>query len=353
MKILIIVGSAERGGTENQILGLTKQLNSYCDIYVAFLKAKGPLLQQFSQAQIRWIDLGINLKENPFQFIYRIWKFLIFLQKSKFNIVHAYLAESILLTWPLLLLIRSNSVKIAGVRGTVIRRGDIQKFLYRYFLRKSDAVVCNSEDLVGVVRGGYKFKKSIQCVPNGVNEAGAIPNYSIQYPIGIVVANFHPYKGHKLLLDAVSKCPSHIKFIFVGNGKLLQATINQANLLNISDRIAFMGEQNSAEYFHLANFAIHPSETEGLSNAIMEAQSFALPVIAFDVGGNRELVKDMQNGILLKQQDSQILANAIIKIATNLQMQQYLGSRAAIDSTKYSWENVASQLLNFYQKNLK
>lgn len=81
--------------------------------------------------------------------------------------------------------------------------------------------------------------------------------------------------------------------------------------------IHFCGSIDPSEvlnYYKLFNLYVLPSTTEGLSQAILEAMFLALPVIATNAGGNPDLIKHMENGILFDDGDIESLAEAISSI---------------------------------------
>ncbi len=66
-----------------------------------------------------------------------------------------------------------------------------------------------------------------------------------------------------------------------------------------------------AALYSIADVMVVPSETENLSNTIMESLSCGTPVVGFDIGGNSDMIEHKQNGYLAKEKDSEDLARGI------------------------------------------
>ena len=102
----------------------------------------------------------------------------------------------------------------------------------------------------------------------------------------------------------------------------------------------------------LSCFAL-PSLAEGISNTILEAMASGLPVIASAVGGNGELVRDGQSGLLFPSDDVQALANAIVRLHHDRPAAQRMGQagRTAVDQ-QYSLQAMVAAYQQVYDSQL-
>ena len=73
--------------------------------------------------------------------------------------------------------------------------------------------------------------------------------------------------------------------------------------------------------------AVLTSHSESLSNAILEAMAARLPVVAYDVGGNAELVND-QRGVLVAAKNENSFANAILRLLSDAHLREQQGDNA-------------------------
>jgi glycosyltransferase involved in cell wall biosynthesis len=83
-------------------------------------------------------------------------------------------------------------------------------------------------------------------------------------------------------------------------------------------KIPFLNEEHlMAKLYSACDLAIVPSKQETLSNTIMEALSCSLPVVAFDIGGNSDMIEHKVNGYLASPFDVKDLASGVIFVLNN------------------------------------
>ncbi|MBK9206943.1 MAG: glycosyltransferase [Anaerolineales bacterium] len=104
-------------------------------------------------------------------------------------------------------------------------------------------------------------------------------------------------------------------------------------------------------WYHHSNLFLFPSRHEGMPNAVLEAMSSGLPVVATKIAGSEELVLDSVTGLLVNAEDVDSLRDGlsrlIVEEKTRIQMGQ--ASRQRVE-TEYSWENVARQYSDYLEK---
>jgi glycosyltransferase involved in cell wall biosynthesis len=100
----------------------------------------------------------------------------------------------------------------------------------------------------------------------------------------------------------------------------------------------------------MSQIAIHPSETEGLSNAILEEMSWGLPIIAFNVGGNSELIRNNINGFLVNLNDEEAFIEKILILIMDLDLRVKMGnvSKKLVDN--FSWKNCVNSYERAYRE---
>ena len=129
-------------------------------------------------------------------------------------------------------------------------------------------------------------------------------------PHVLVVANLEPSKGHRTLFRAVEKLSGdhpgmqvHLAGRDERDGRLQVETAHNAAL---RERIVFHGfVPDLVPLLARAELLVHPSDGEGLPNAVMEAAACALPVVATNVGGTGELIEQGVSGQLVPAGDSE------------------------------------------------
>jgi glycosyltransferase involved in cell wall biosynthesis len=145
-----------------------------------------------------------------------------------------------------------------------------------------------------------------------------------------VVANFHAYKRHQDLVQVAATITRHhpgARFVMVGEDYGSRAAVlQQIGDLGLKERVFVVDADPSPEKIYAAiDVYVCTSESEGFSNAILEAMACGLPVIATDVGGNAEAVSNGITGLLVPCASLGALANAITAVLQDQERRHSLG----------------------------
>jgi glycosyltransferase involved in cell wall biosynthesis len=100
-----------------------------------------------------------------------------------------------------------------------------------------------------------------------------------------------------------------------------------------------------------ADLALLTSHSEGLSNTILEAMASSLPVLAMDVGGNRELIRNGENGFLLESRDPAKIAAVVVQVLQNQVLASKLGAcgRQRAEA-EFSLNRLAIRSIEYYER---
>jgi len=121
--------------------------------------------------------------------------------------------------------------------------------------------------------------------------------------------------------------------------------------LEIREKIIFVGLKNNIyPYLALLDIGVLTSESEGFPNAILEYMAAGLPVVCPESGGNSELIKDGENGFLVKVDNQEETAGRILDLLQNnlLCMQMKTANKKKILS--YTWLRNITVLDDYYNK---
>jgi len=352
MRIAIVIGSNSIGGAEKQARELTKQLNSLGHASdIIFLHDKpfssGPEGSSFGfpTKQFKFPDNQLGSK-----FFVQLIKLFIFLKKNNYDVIHSFLPESVMLAATYKLLSRKNTVHVAGVRGEYFKKLGLKEKLYIYLIRKSDGVVCNSDSLRKVCILEYGVSPTIiSVIPNGVEVGSTKSTLQNNPKRAIVVANYQPYKGYDLLFNALVQVKMPVEIHIVGRGNFKEIFAKEIQKIPAHVKLNFRGELSAQPEFQEFDFAIHPSRTEGMSNAIMEELSNGLPVLAFQVGGNSQLIQNNFNGFLIQELNALELSDRINFLLANPELTGKLSFQAINSMKKYSFTRQAQRHIELYQ----
>jgi glycosyltransferase involved in cell wall biosynthesis len=168
-------------------------------------------------------------------------------------------------------------------------------------------------------------------------------------PLILSVGSLRPIKGHDVLIEAVRRiCEIQPDLLFqvliVGDGPLREAYEQSAHELPIS----FAGFQKDVERFYLAaDLYCQPSRSEGLPNAVIEAMSCGLPIIASEVGGMAELVT-VDNGLMCKPGDPETLARKLYTMLTLPEVWPSMALASLRLSERFSVDEMVNSYISIY-----
>lgn len=128
-------------------------------------------------------------------------------------------------------------------------------------------------------------------------------------------ANFFPTKGHRYLLDAISKIiETHpeVRLFFVGDGGGREVVREYVDKIGLTNKVIFAGFRKDVPSCMAAcDLVVHPSLSEAFCQVLIECLSVGTPLISTDVGGAREVVEDGTTGMLVPAADADALIEKI------------------------------------------
>jgi glycosyltransferase involved in cell wall biosynthesis len=172
-------------------------------------------------------------------------------------------------------------------------------------------------------------------------------------PVIIHVGGFTFEKNHAGIIDIfniVSKQDPSAKLYLVGDGPLKEETEQIAKLKGLDSKIKFCGFQHNAmQFIRGADVLILPSIIEGLPGVLLEAFYCKIPVVAYDVGGVKEIVINGKTGRLIEKGDEDAFANGIVEaLQNNAHNQNLLENAYELVTTQYLNTHIARQFLSIY-----
>jgi glycosyltransferase involved in cell wall biosynthesis len=238
---------------------------------------------------------------------------------------------------------------VAGMRGRVRVRGKIAEFLLRKALNSAACVVFNARHLQkdAILRFKVAAEKTL-VIRNMVKPRAYVEKPYTQTTSAVVLSNFIKYKGHDVLLEALQVSKTKPKVILVGQGVEEEHIRSEIAVLGLNDSVIISTHQEFEKILENVQFAIHPSETEGFSNAILEEMSYGLPVIAFAIEGNLELIKNNINGLLVPPGNVQAFSEAIDSVSDQVELRTRLSIGAKATADEYSAQKLFENLEEVY-----
>jgi glycosyltransferase involved in cell wall biosynthesis len=197
--------------------------------------------------------------------------------------------------------------------------------------------------------------KRVEVVGNITPAQGrARPGRRAKIPTIITAGSLNPIKGYDVLLRALallSERGSAFRVLLVGDGPERKTLERLANQLMLGECVTFVGEVEDVQSLMAqAEIMVHPSRSESLSNSIMEAMGEGLPIIATNVGGTVEIVRDGWNGLLVPPDQPDLLAGKIHLLLERPDLRGTFGARGLkLMQEKYSAPKVSQQFSLIYK----
>lgn len=191
-----------------------------------------------------------------------------------------------------------------------------------WVLNNSDYIVAQSSNTKENTLKFYNSEKEIKVIPLPYEsftfkkisreELGLEKDLFYTMSVGRLIKR----KGYAFLIRAIAECDQNIHALIIGNGPEKENLKNLAKTLNIEERVHFLGfvPEKKFQYLDNANVYVLSSMHEGFGIVLQEAMQVELPIVATNNGGQTDLIKEGENGILVKPQDADALASAILKV---------------------------------------
>ncbi len=217
----------------------------------------------------------------------------------------------------------------------------LSRALETWALKRADAVTTICEGLRSeIVARGVEAQK-VTVIPNAVDidkfAAGRDPDESLKEKLGLkgcvvlgFIGSFYAYEGLPLLLDALPKMLAvepRLRLLLVGGGPQEASLRELAESLGLRDKVVFSGRVPHSEvqrYYDLVDVLVYPRLSMRLTELVtplkpLEAMAQGRLLVASDVGGHRELIRDRETGVLFKAGDAEALARKVLDLLADRQ----------------------------------
>jgi glycosyltransferase involved in cell wall biosynthesis len=370
--VLFPITDLARDGAQRQLLELARGLDKErFRPVVLTLRPGGPMEQDFKE--VPGVEVISWERKGKYDFFYLL-KVVNLLRRMKVDVVQPFLTPATFFGILPAFLCRTP-VKIVTERsGPRKKNGHLGYWLYLktedFLSRFADWTVANSEaGRENLVSRGINSSR-IRVIYNGINlnrlTADKDGVEQVRQRLGLppggkvvgIMARLFPVKNHALFLQAAAAINQVIRdtrFALVGDGPSRSYLEELSVKLGLSSKVVFFGErQDVGTYLSAFDIAVLTSETEGCPNSLLEAMALGKPVVATDVGGNREVVQHGETGFLVPSGNAEALANAIIALLQSPETAKAMGQRARKRvTTQFSVNRMVQQYQSLYEETLK
>lgn len=337
-RVLFLQGMASIGGAERDLLTIIKALRGFDPVVVC--PCQEPLVSLVRDVGVPVVCMNMppwrKVKALPLILpsMYRLFRILV---SHKIDVLHIND-----LWWAPIGL---AAARLAGVPCiTHVRADYTPRHIRNYRLKACQICIPVSKALGRSLEKAGVHPSRIRLLYSGIDLSRIAENYDIgsikaRYQIDpdrVVigsVGNLLAVKGYEFLIRAVAHLKTAIPSILcliVGDGdrpyaKTLDALVRE---LDVSDHIVFTGFCDDVyPLLSVMDVFVLASISEGFGIALLEAMAMSKPVVATSVGGIPEVVVHGETGLLVKVQDSLVLARTISHLLANREQAAAMGKR--------------------------
>jgi glycosyltransferase involved in cell wall biosynthesis len=222
--------------------------------------------------------------------------------------------------------------------------------------RRNHFTIYNS--LPAQMRCNVDANVDVDCHPDGNIQHSTFNiqhNHSKLAVIG-VVSRLERIKGMDLVVPAFAEVLKHYpdtQLLVVGDGTLRGSMEEQAAQLGCADRVRFVGRQPQEElsqWYSQMDIVLMPSRSEGFGLTAIEAMAHGCVMVASDVGGLPEVVRDGVCGLLHRTEDIADMASKVCSLIGDEALYTQLRAQSLVEVEKYSFERYAALMNDLYNK---
>ncbi len=258
------------------------------------------------------------------------------------------------------------AVILHGLDFSLATKGFIKRFLSKQILLKASLVICANSHTAQEVTKMIPKVSNVQVVNPGVEidipemsseaiEKCKTENNLQEAFVLLSVGRLVKRKGVDMVLSAVSNLVSlipNLQYIIIGNGPeevYIKNIIHQLGLENNVRLLSNVSDEEKNNYFAICDVFIMTARNidgdyEGFGIVYLEAGLFSKPVISGRSGGVAEAVQNNINGIIVNEEDTSDIAQAILDLYNDDVLRQRLGVAGRERSLKQSWQQQVQKI---------
>jgi glycosyltransferase involved in cell wall biosynthesis len=302
----------DMGGMEKLLVEFARHADrQHYSLHFVSLTTRGKLMEEIETNGWPTTALGEGSGFRP-RLVFRLKRLF---HEWKIDVVHTHNEAPLIYGAP--------GAWLAGIRGIIQTRhgrafGVTRRriSLYRLASLLANRVICVSQDAakLSARQGIHRLSR----VWNGIDLDRFFYTGPRADGPAVLVARLSPEKDVPTLLRAAALVAQELptfRLEIAGEGPCLPDLQRLASELAVNQQVRFLGEvRDVAALLESARLFVLPSISEGISLTLLEAMARGLPVVATRVGGNPEVVRDGETGLLVPSRSPQELAVAIRRI---------------------------------------
>ena len=367
--VLLMARELDLGGSERQMTEIAKALDrSRFEPHVGCFRPEGLRGPELRAAGVPIAQFPVHSFASP-SALSSAWQLARYIRRHHIRLVHTYDFPLTIYAVPV-----AHFFTSAIVLSSARCHRDLIPHKYLKLVRRTDrivdGIVVNCEFLKrhlvedervppGRIELCYNGLDPEQFRPMESPRPAALPSNALV--IGVVCA-LRPEKGLVTLIKAfagIRNLGPPLKLAIVGSGPMREQLEAEARTLGISDDCVFApATREVADWLRAIDIFVLPSLSEALSNSLMEAMACGCCVVASNVGGNPELVRPGETGLLFEPRDVAGLSAALRTLIQDQPLRRRLqeaGARTLAErfSMQASAEKMAEIFARFIEQRPK
>lgn len=362
-RVLLMVRQLALGGSERQVALLARELARHgFDPRAGCFRSGGVREAELRAGGVPVVEFAMPSFAHPAAAL-RAWRMIGYLEREQIAAVHSFDTPANLFGVPAARAARVPVV-LSSQRAHRSLSGRLRRHLLRLTDQIVDAVVVNCEYLKDHLIEDERVPPSrIRVCYNGLDLERFSPRNRrkpaefgcASLVIGTVCA-LRPEKGIETLIDAFARLKAvGARLAIAGEGPVRPALEERARALGLGERCLFLGAQGEVtDLLRGMDIFVLPSLSEALSNSLMEAMACGCCAVASRVGGNPELVRPGETGLLFSPGEAGELAEALRLLIEDEPLRRRLAEAGAeFVRTRFSIEAAAARMAEIYREFLR
>lgn len=365
MRIALVISSLDSGGAERVLSGMASYWAS-AGHDVALVTLSNPNSDWYKlHPKVERVGLGLLVMAGgPIEAIRnnlrRVWRLRRALARFRPDVVISFIEKTNILT--LLACIGLRLPVIVSERADPREKPvePVWNRLRAWTYGRADAIVIQSAALRNWAEQ-FSSSRTVHVIPNPVRrlaetERDGDSTLAKQEKTVIAMGRLTHQKGFDVLISAFVRCLERQpgwRLIILGEGEERPQLEAQVAALGIADHVSLPGVvRNPERELRHAEFFVLSSRWEGFPNALLEAMSCGLPVVATDCPtGPADIIRDGEDGLLTPANDAVALARAMEQVMTDKNLRLRLGRNASTVHSRFSevaimsnWEMIVASI---------
>lgn len=360
MNILYLINYLGGGGTESYIHSLICGLKNDNNIFLVY-NEKADDYEKFKELGITMIQMPMN----GFYDLNAAKKLSSICKENSIEVVHSHFLRENSIS--VLSKLFGNKSRIINTRHMLLVNSKLITYVNKLITRFDKYVIAVSKSVENLLIAELGPKENIKLIYTGIDinnwdksNYDFREKYKIAYDEILITstARFSPEKGHEFLIKTIPMIlkmsdNKNLKFVFIGDGPILQDMKNLANKLKISRYILFLGYQKDIKsILNASDIYVLCSETEAFGISILEAMASNLPVIATDSGGVSEIIPPNSDyGVLINYGDTTSLRDSLVSLIDDSMFRTQLGNNGFnLVKEKFNLDKTITETFKLYNE---